>query len=144
MLDSIYKFKNNLDKCGIIFAFSGPMSHDIVVGIGNALRNKMEEFELHKTISSKIFSIFVEQVQNVINYSEEKAPDGSDMGFGVVVVGKKDDEFFIIGGNKILNTNIERLKLYLSSIQNMNKDELKELYKQKRKEKPAEGSKGGE
>jgi len=142
MLENLNKFKQTLDVRGIIFTFCGPMSHDIVEGLGGALRNKMEEDEVSRTVSSKVFSIFVEQVQNVINYSQEKDPNDSEMSFGIVVVGKSDDKFFVTGGNKITNEKVEKLRNNLTQLQQMNKEELKQFYKQKRKEGPDEHSKG--
>jgi len=142
LLDNLNKFKQSLDREGIIFTFCGPMSHDIVEGLGGALRNKMMEDDISRTVSSKVFSIFVEQVQNVINYSEEKAPENSEMSFGIVVVGKKDDSFFVMGGNQIANNKVAELKENLIQLQSMNKDELKQFYKKKRKEEPKSSSKG--
>lgn len=142
MLESLYSFKNSLDSKGIIFTFSGPMSHDIVEGIGGALRNKMAEDEVSRTVSTKVFSIFVEQVQNVIHYSNEKSSTKSDMGFGIVVVGKEGEKFFVMGGNRIANSKVDQLRTNLEQLQKMDKDELKQFYKEKRKMGGGEDSKG--
>jgi hypothetical protein len=142
MLESLNNYKQSLDNEGIIFTFCGPMSHDIVEGIGGALRNKMAEDEVSRVVSLKVFSIFVEQVQNVINYSQERVPSNSEMSFGIVVVGEKNNKFFIMGGNRIENSKVPKLQENLKELQGMNKDELKELYKRKRKEGADKDSKG--
>ncbi|MFK5892402.1 MAG: SiaB family protein kinase [Pseudomonadota bacterium] len=140
---NLYDFKQELDQDGIIFSFSGPMSHDIIEGIGSAIRVKISEGEGgDKRIAMKVFSIFVEQVENVINYSAEKDPKNSDMSFGIVVIGKKDDFFFISGGNKIKTDKIAKLSNYLTKLASMDKDELKTYYKERRRAEKENDSKG--
>ncbi|MBN2782138.1 MAG: SiaB family protein kinase [Campylobacterales bacterium] len=140
---SLYNYKQDLKEQGIIFSFSGPMSHDIIEGIGSAIRIKISEGENgDKNIALKVFSIFVEQVENVINYSVEKDSIDSDMGFGIVVVGKKDDIYFISGGNKIPNEKVEKLETMLSNLIAMDKEELKAFYKERRKAAKEGDSKG--
>lgn len=142
-MTSLYNYKQELKDQGIIFSFSGPMSHDIIEGIGSAIRIKIAEGENgDKNIALKVFSIFVEQVENVINYSVEKDSIDSDMGFGIVVVGKKDDIYFISGGNKIPNEKVEKLETMLSNLISMDKEELKAFYKERRKAAKEGDSKG--
>lgn len=142
MID-LYNYKQELQKDGIIFSFSGPMSHEIIEGIGSAIRIKIAEGENgDKQIALKVFAIFVEQVENVINYSVEKDHEDSELSFGVVVVGKKDGHFFISGGNKIPNDKVQKLDDNLSKLAKMDKDELKIHYKERRKAAKDEDSKG--
>jgi hypothetical protein len=142
-MTSLYEYKQELKGEGIIFSFSGPMSHDIIEGIGSAIRVKISEGENgDKNIALKVFSIFVEQVENVINYSVEKDSIDSDMGFGIVVVGKKDDTYFISGGNKIPNEKVEKLESILSNIASMDKEQLKLFYKERRRAAKEGDSKG--
>ena len=140
---SLYSYKDALDKEGIVFTFCGPISHDIVEGVGITLKSQMEEDEVNRTTAMKVFAIFIEQVQNVINYSYERNDSmHNDMGMGIIVVGRNNGKHFIIGGNKIHNSKIPKLEKNLEELTNMNKDELKSFYKKKRKETSDEESKG--
>lgn len=142
MID-LYSYKQGLQEDGIIFSFSGPMSHEIIEGIGSAIRVKIGEGkDGDRNAALKVFSIFVEQVENVINYSVEKDFDDSQLSFGIVVIGKKDGCFFVSGGNKIIASKVEKLKFNLDKLISMNKDELKVYYKQKRKAAKEDDSKG--
>ena len=142
MID-LYNYKQGLQKDGIIFSFSGPMSHEIIEGIGSAIRVKIGEGEDgDRKAALKVFAIFVEQVENVINYSVEKDYEDSQLSFGIVVIGKKDDYFFISGGNKINTNKVEKLKSNLDKLTKMNKDELKIYYKEKRRASKEDDSKG--
>ncbi len=143
IVDSLYQHKQDLERDGIIFSFSGPMSHEIIEGIGSAIRAKIGEGDDgDKRAALKVFSIFVEQVENVINYSAEKNPADSAMSFGIVVVGKKDGLFFISGGNRIENSRQNKLEEYLIKLAAMDKNELKIYYKERRRAGRDEDSKG--
>ena len=140
---SLYTYKNALDKEGIVFTFCGPISHDIVEGVGITLKSQMEEDDVSRTTAMKVFAIFIEQVQNVINYSQERnGSENTDMGMGIIVVGKHDDRHFIVGGNKIHSSKVAKLKNNLDELVKMDKDELKVFYKEKRKMNDNEDSKG--
>jgi len=140
---NLYNYKQELQNDGIIFSFSGPMSHEIIEGIGSAIRVKIGEGENgDKKAALKVFAIFVEQVENVINYSAEKDHEESQFSFGIVVIGKKDGNFFISGGNKIESQKIEKLEYNLAKLAKMSKDELKIYYKEKRKSAKEDDSKG--
>lgn len=140
---SLYSYKEALDKEGIVFTFCGPISHDIVEGVGITLKSQMEEDDaVSRTTAMKVFAIFIEQVQNVINYSHERDDKIGDMGMGIIVVGKNNEKHFIIGGNKIRTDKVGKLEKNLSELIIMDKDELKAFYKEKRKLNKNEESKG--
>ena len=140
---NLYDYKKGLQEDGIIFSFSGPMSHEIIEGIGSAIRVKIGEgTDGDRKAALKVFAIFVEQVENVINYSVEKDSEDSQLSFGIVVIGKKDGSFFISGGNKIYTQKVPTLRTNLEKLTLMNKDELKVYYKEKRKAAKEGDSKG--
>jgi len=139
---SLYSYKDALDKEGIIFTFCGPISHDIVEGVGITLKSQMQESDVQRTTAMKVFAIFIEQVQNVINYSQERNDFDSDMGMGIIVVGEREGKYFIVGGNKMQNSKVAILESNLADLVAMNKDELKAFYKQKRHHNENDESKG--
>jgi len=145
MIDSYYSFQQQLEREGIMFSFVGPVSHNVVEGVGTVLRNKLELEAVSTNVSLKVFSIFVEQIQNVIRYSADRIPQDdfeSEISFGMLIVGEKDDQYFLIGGNRVTVEQKERLDSFLAKLALMNKDELKQYYKDRRKADPDEHSKG--
>jgi hypothetical protein len=146
MLEDMLTFYKNLRSEGIIFCFSGPISQSVVEGIGEALRQKMELDETSMGVSQKVFAIFVEQMQNVINYSAEKGqelPSGpADLRSGLMVVSRVNEKFCILSGNYIESGERPRLTAQLERLRSMNKDELKTYYREQRKNPRPEGSKG--
>jgi type I site-specific restriction-modification system R (restriction) subunit len=145
VIDNLYKLYSDLKTDGIIFCFSGPTSQSVVEGIGEALRHKMELEETSMTVSHRVFSIFVEQMQNVVNYSAEKvqntAEEDNDLSHGMVV-GKKGDRFYVISGNYIARDDAARIAGILDRLRAMGREELKAYYKEQRRRDPEAGSKG--
>lgn len=145
MMQEIQHFYEHLKTRGIIFSFSGPVSQSLLEGIGATLRQKMNLEETSTNVTQKVFSIFVELMQNVINYSAEKGPAGAednDLRFGVLIIGKQNEHFYIQCGNYIDTSQKVPLTEKLTKIQAMDKDELKRYYKEQRRKEAKEGSKG--
>ncbi|MEA2027513.1 MAG: SiaB family protein kinase, partial [Campylobacterota bacterium] len=119
MIESYYSFQQQLEREGIMFSFVGPVSHNVVEGVGTVLRNKLELEAVSTNVSLKVFSIFVEQIQNVIRYSADRIPQDdfeSEISFGMLIVGEKDDQYFLIGGNRVTVEQKERLDSFLAKL----------------------------
>ncbi|WP_028315289.1 SiaB family protein kinase [Desulfatibacillum aliphaticivorans] len=146
MLNALPELYEEMKSDGVMFCFSGPASQNIVESIGQALRKEMELEQIGMTTIQKVFSIFVEQVQNIVNYStEHKQPqDGQREGLkhGVVIVGRLEDKFYIVCGNKTTREQGRKMFKRIKDLQKMDKNELKALYKKMRRTEPAEDSKG--
>lgn len=147
MLAETYRaFKDTLDERGILFSFSGYMSEGILYSLGEALRNKMALEDTDISTIRKVFSVFVEQAQNIIRYSAEKIRGGSDslieLSSGIVSIGTEDGNFFIVCGNTILNEDVANLRQRLEQLQGMDKLAIKALYKEQLREPPDVNSRG--
>ncbi len=143
--EELYNFRTDLQKQGIVFCYSGFMTEQILTGIAQALKSKMAIEETDKQVAKGVFSILVEQVQNVIRYSAEYDPPDdatSELRYGVLIVGKINELFHVTCGNLIRIQDVERLGENLSEVQAMDKDELKAKYKETLKGETPEGSKG--
>lgn len=140
----MYQFRNYLRETGIIFCYSGYMTEDILVGIGNAIKQKMSMDDEDSKTARAVFAIFVEQVQNVIRYSAETETkdDSTELRYGVLTVGREENKVFVTCGNIVRNADRDRLQDNLSSIQKMDKAELKQLWKNTLRGETPEGSKG--
>ena len=145
MINKMQGFYEQLKTEGIIFSFSGPISQNLLEGIGATLRQKMSLEETSTNITQKVFSIFVELMQNIINYSFERGSGGEadpELSSGILVIGKKNDQFYIKSGNYISRDQKDFLEEKLPIIRSMDKDELKKYYKKQRREEARENSKG--
>jgi len=147
MLAQYYReFKRQLDEKGIVFSFSGYMSEGILYSLGEALRQKMTLEETNVTTIKKVFSVFVEQAQNIIRYSAEKVEGSVDRGIelssGIVTIGTENERFFIVCANLVLNEDVAKLRGRLEQLRSMGADELKAYYKEQLREAPDDDSRG--
>lgn len=149
MLMNLYEFKEDLNKRGVFFCFSGPVSQDLLVEIGATLKQKMKLEEARNSTALRVFSMVVEQAQNIIHYSAEKCPQEQslteatgELSIGIIAVGYEGERYFVLSGNRIYNKDVGRLREKLSGLQKMDRDALKKLYRLERKKGPGPGSKG--
>lgn len=147
MLAQQYRaFKAELDERGIVFSFSGYLSEGILYSLGDALRQKMALEDTDITTIKKVFSVFVEQSQNIIRYSAEKLQGNLgksvELSSGMVSIGSENGQFFIVCGNTIMEEDMEKLRARLETLRGMDKDAIKAYYKEQLREPPDEGSRG--
>jgi len=146
MLNYLYQFKQELNQKGIFFCFCGPISQTLLVEIGDTLRQKMKLEATSSATIIKVFSVFVEQAQNIIHYSAEAIPltetGESQLGNGIIIIGHEQEHYYVLCGNMVTNQEVNSLQAQLIKLQKMNKEELKQHYKQQRKEKSPAESKG--
>ncbi len=145
MLSNLHELKMMLNQQGLFFCFGGPISQELMVGIGDTLRNKMKFDDADSSTIVKVFSMFVEQSQNIIHYSAEKTPPGAEkaeMSSGIIGVGYDNDYYYVSCGNIVYNEVVDSLREQLSKLQLMSRDELKRYYKERRKNDTPETSKG--
>jgi len=140
-----YQVRHDLSDKGIIFSFVGYVSEAALVALGDALRKKMAVQETDANTAKRVFSVFVEQVQNIIRYSAERLDEtdaDTRLSSGVVTVGAEDGRFFVVCGNTIRREGLESLRTRLDQIAGLDKQELKALYKEKLREPPEAESEG--
>lgn len=141
-----------LHSHGVIFAYSGYVTEPVLSGVGEALKQKLTIDDADTKTLRSVFAVFVEQMQNIIRYSAEKArsspPPAADdralreIRYGILTIGKEGDDYVVCAGNLIERADVERLRAKLTRIRDMSKEELKALYKEQLRAEPEVGSKG--
>lgn len=146
MLNTLFDFYKNMTNNGLIFCSMGPLTQSVIEDLASTLRSKMEAKETSLNISMKLFSVFIEQAQNIIHYSEDKVcqkePSSVEYKQGICIIGQEDGHYYVLSGNMILNTNTARITDKITMVQKMTPEELKAMYRQQRRKGPDEMSKG--
>ncbi len=144
----LYGLRTIMQENGVIFAYSGYVTEQVLSGVGEAIKQKMTIEDADRKTMRSVFAVFVEQMQNIIRYSAEKIPPGAsaeatlELRYGVLTVGQESSGYIVHAGNLIQKTDTERLRARLETIRAMSKDELKAAYKAQLKAGPDEYSKG--
>jgi hypothetical protein len=141
MIENLYKFKDEIQKEGIICCFTGPFTQELLIGIGETLKKKMQLEGESMSTTLDLFSVFVEETQNIIHHSAERVsrslqtPEAKNLALGIIIVGQKDRSYYIQGGNYVENKQIKIIQQRLKILQQMNQDELETYYRKQRKKK---------
>ncbi len=144
----LYGLRTFMQDNGVIFAYSGYVTEQVLSGVGEAIKQKMTIEDADRKTMRSVFAIFVEQMQNIIRYSAEKIPtdatpdEALELRYGVLTVGQEASGYIVHTGNLIQKNDAERLRGRLEALQVMNRDELKAAYKAQLKAGPDEYSKG--
>lgn len=142
----LYELKETVNRHGVLISFAGPFSHGIIEEIGNAVTKYLENQDLSKATLLDVFSIFIEQTQNVRAYAlaREAAGDkGLDFTSGIVTIGRNDAHHLVCSGNFVRTDDVAALTHRLDTLHDLNKSELKVLYKRQLREERQPGQGGG-
>ena len=149
MILDMLGYHKMLKENKITLVYSGPLWSEGIGGIAGTLRKRLEFDELPLETSQKVFSVFVEQMNNMLMYSAEKEQFEIDGGKsiespkGTFVLGKEGKTYLIQTGNVIKNARIEKIKDKIDYLNTLDKQALRKYYKEQlRAENTNEESKG--
>ena len=144
----VVQFHRMMVDKSITLAYEGEITQDITKAFTSMTERNLDRIEEDGKIKKKVYHVMVECLQNIAKHADDHTATASDTlvdGLaknGIFIVGNDDKEYFITSGNVIENNRIDDLRNLLDTINSMDKEGLKEVYKQKMKEN-AISSKGG-
>lgn len=140
-----YKFREDLHDKGIIMSFSGGVSESVLLSLGDTLKRQIRYEDADTRTEKRVFSVFVELVQNIIRYSADAIPDerdAADLASGLISVGVKDQRFFVVCANTVRQEDVAGLRDKLEALRGMDREALRAHYKKKLREPAEADSKG--
>ncbi|MNI02148.1 hypothetical protein D3C73_550120 [compost metagenome] len=143
MHSQLFEVQSTLQSKGILISFSGRLSQGLIEEYGEAVKKYLEADDRPKNQVYHIFSIFIEQTQNIKNYCTRKQSGNySDQieQSCIVTIGKSEQGSFICSGNLVENQDLETLIGQIDELSTCDKDNLKKKYKEKLKQELPEGS----
>ncbi|MEI8204250.1 MAG: DUF6272 family protein, partial [Bacteroidota bacterium] len=114
--------------------FSEPIRSNSTIGISFFIwplffyRKKIFKKKMCGKVKKKIYNLMVEGLQNITRH-QAQYKDHSHERNGLFVLQKKGNGYFITTGNLINSSEIESLKTKLEKVNLLNKEELKEHFK---------------
>jgi hypothetical protein len=128
--------QNQFDREGIIFSYSGAISYNLLTRISSAIREDFLNLKEDSKELFNIYTVFVEILQNIMNYSVDRISiNEKSIGKGICVI-KYDifnQQYSVSSGNFILKENEEAIKEKIDKLNSLNKNELREYFKEARK-----------
>jgi len=137
MVLDMSEYTQMINKLNINIIYSGPMWEDGIRGIAEVVKIHLSHDNLPGSAAKSIFSVFVEQVTNMLMYSAEKetfsqpGQDGVDVSMGMLVLVHKNNKFFIQTRNSINNEHIALVKGRIDHLNTLDKKELRQFHKEK-------------
>jgi hypothetical protein len=141
LFDLTRKFREK----GILITFSGPFTHTIIEELGKAIRGHLEDEELKASDTMRVFSVFVEQAQNVKNYVSfafKDSPDQPLLTTCMVTIAKDGEGYSVSSGNMIKNSDAAKLTSWLDYLNTLDRKQLRALYKEQARKPLPEGARG--
>ncbi|HCL56043.1 MAG TPA: hypothetical protein DHW82_03425 [Spirochaetia bacterium] len=129
-MENLLKLKENFTKQGILMSFNGSFSHSIIEEIGSAIRKYLEAEQLERGVISDVFSVYIEQTQNIRNYFKKKETITGEYSKAIVTIAQKDGHYRISSGNTILKEDVASLSAHIDRLNSLDKTQLKALYKE--------------
>lgn len=145
--EDFLELKSKLDEYSILLTFAGAFSQEIIEDLGSAIKNYLKSEDHSKSVSFNVFSVYIEQTQNIRNYLALQAREGAPervLDSGIVTIGKTEGRYFVYSGNAVEKTDAEELCQLIRDLNNLNKEELKARYKEqlRKSRSEADGNKG--
>ena len=138
------KLESILEEDGIIFlSYGGAFTQSLIAGMTEVLEKEVQESNLSMKMSNNIFVVFIELAQNIMNYSKQMQVSGGFDPKGLIVVGKRDDNYFVFSKNIVSLDDKTKIESKIDKIKDLDADELKKLYREVRRSGKDAHSKGG-
>ncbi|MCL2214942.1 MAG: SiaB family protein kinase [Treponema sp.] len=127
---------NMLNEMKITFVYSGPLWSEGIGGLSETLKERLDLEKIPLNVSQEILSVYIEQLNNMLMYSEEKEKlnitDDGHAGYpkGTFILGKEGNTFFMQTGNIMKSENVEMIKNKIDYLNTLDKKELRSFYKE--------------
>ncbi|MDF2876448.1 MAG: hypothetical protein K0R22_3131 [Sporomusa sp.] len=143
--EKLHQLIGELSSYGIIISFNGSFTQGIIEEIGTAITSYLqEEKSTEETDIHNVFSVYIEQSQNIKNYFLKKAAGNDKLEISrrafesIIVIGRQEDRFFVCSGNLVSNNDVKVLKERIDHVNALTKDQLKRYYKETLKARRSE------
>lgn len=122
------KFCEMMDN-HIVLSFKGEITSDIITMVLQIMESKLDSVNEKSNVKKKIFNILVECMQNLFHHSEAEK-GGEDQTRRAMLELFFDDEYYsILTGNYIKNSEVEKLRTRIETVNSLSKDELRQYYR---------------
>lgn len=121
----IYDLHQAMLAQNLILVYEGEFTQEITKSVLAMAERNMDSTGEESGIKRKVFNIMVECLQNIVKHSDEAEPSQS----AIFMIGRQQEEYIIISGNSMKKENVDSLKERLDKINSLDKDGLKNLYK---------------
>ncbi len=122
----VYSLFEDLKDHEILMCYFGNISFKISNHLINTLKENLDSDKMERIIFKKVYSSFVECIENITRHTTEDVESGDR--FGIVNVSRVGDSIIIHSGNMVRTEAIEELESRIKPLKNKTQEQLKEAY----------------
>lgn len=123
-----------------LVSYKGPITPSVIAAISEQLR---EEVNISEKVTNRLFSIFIELAQNMQYYSSEVIRYAKEEErIGWIQIFEKADRYELNCGNALEQGKVQKLAKHCDIINQLNRDELRKLKRERRRTKLDKAKKG--
>jgi hypothetical protein len=124
----VYQLHKTMVDNSLILVYEGEFTQEITKSVLLMAERNLEYMEEESSTKKKVFNVMVECLQNICKHNDKVAEDKL-WNSAVFMIAKDEEYYSIVSGNAIENTFIPSLEERLSQINSLDKEGLKNLYK---------------
>ncbi|NMM48613.1 SiaB family protein kinase [Marinigracilibium pacificum] len=125
----VYDLHKTMLDHHLILVYEGEFTQEITKSVLSMAERNMDAIGEDSSIKRKVFNVMVEALQNIVKHSENTERDGSGRQNAIFMLGKSNNEYLITSGNACKISDVDEIKVKLEKINSLDKDGLKQLYK---------------
>jgi hypothetical protein len=133
-INYIYERYKNLRIKDITLVFEGQITHQVMKALTNLVEEQLDATEEDKVLR-RVYHVMVESLRNINRHAEAYEYRGHPYpGMGLVLVAKNRERFQVTTGNILENGHVEDISMFLGKLNNIDSDDLDDLYKKQMRE----------
>lgn len=126
----IYDLHQMMAAHKVILIYEGDFTQETTKSILTMAERNLESAGEESSIKKKIFNVMVEALQNIVKHSDDTNSAETNHHAAIFLIGHERSQYSIMSGNPVKNVNLPSLKAALEHINSLDKDGLKDLYKE--------------
>ena len=129
-MNFIFDLHRTMMSQKLILVYQGDFTQETTKSILAMAERNIDSSGEESNIKRKVFNVMVESRQNIVKHSDELVDGQTKSHAAIFLIGREANRYTIMSGNPIRKTNIPKLQKSLEHINALDKDGLKELYKE--------------
>lgn len=118
-----------MPKTKTLIYYMGSFTFETMEKLLNKLRSAKDFNEMKKPARKRLYSTFVESIDNIFKYAASNTADlNSPKVAPMILVEKMADQYSVTSGNMVLNDDIGDLTFKLDRVNQLDNEALKSLY----------------
>lgn len=129
-MNFIYDLHRMMMSQKLILVYQGDFTQETTKTILTMAERSLQTAEENAAIRRKVFNVMVELLQNIVKHNEELIRAGIRSQNAIFLIGLEHDGYMLMSGNPVHKSRVSELKDNLRRINALDKDGLKDLYKE--------------